>query len=91
MQTRAAASSFPLEASQEELPFSFNLPCVAGGRRAPPRGGQAGRALPAGEELLEGATGWSSGREHQVAAGREEAGPHESFMTGSGAAEGLGT
>lgn len=34
-----------------------------------------------------GAAGWSSRREHQVAAGRE-AGLHESFMT---LAEGLGT
>lgn len=60
MQTRAAASSFPLEASsQEKLPFSLTYP--DGRREEGWRGGGAGRALPgpgaSAEEPLDGAAG----------------------------------
>lgn len=88
MQTRAAASSFPLEVSQERLPFSLTYPAglEGGGTRPGGAAGLGGHCL--AQRPPEEPAGWSSGREHQVAAGRE-AGPHESFMTGWRVAEGL--
>lgn len=88
VQTRAAASSFPLEVSQERLPFSLTYPAglEGGGTRPGGAAGLGGHCL--AQRPPEEPAGWSSGREHQVAAGRE-AGPHESFMTGWRVAEGL--